>query len=209
MADRKRVYKPLRGTTLWLAIFLYGWLALAAILAASRLFALLAVYAPGSSLGAFAPGHDIDDMLAALKTLLLVGCVIVFCVWIYRATANLHAMGDFEIHSPIWAVAGFLIPVYSLWYGYETMQDIWNNSGPPENNLEGWGWLVPLWWISWVATSAISYLFLRAGTTLAPNDLTVLRFAASMLDLVAGIALLVITAKISRAQKQQESAAAF
>ncbi len=62
---------------------------------------------------------------------LSLACVVVFCVWIYRAYKNLKAfrLGALE-HSPGMAPGSFFIPVANLVLPYLIMKEIWRGSDP-------------------------------------------------------------------------------
>jgi hypothetical protein len=152
---------------------------------------------------------DAATLLEGIGSLFLLASMVAFCFWIYRANANLHAFGIGNLHSPGWAVGTYFIPVVSLWLGYGVMREVWDKSGPPDSVLDGKGWLLPVWWGSWVITNILSNILWRMESAFEPSSLTIMQFAAAAMNVVAGTALIAIVTNLDVAQQQQESFEVF
>lgn len=203
----ERVYQALRSSTRWLKWLLFGWLALSLVQAMAYLAILLRV--TGMPVGASLANQGLADGAEGIAALFLLGCIVAFCFWIYRANANLHAFGVGDIHSPGWAVGSFFIPIASLWLGYGIMREVWNKSGPPDSVLDGKGWLLPIWWGAWIVSNILSNILMRMERYFEPTTWTVLQLAEPAINLIAGAALVVIISNIDIAQSQQESVEVF
>ena len=204
----ERVYYALRPRTRWLKWLLYGWLAFSFMQAISRLELLLQIAGMPVYAGSLG-GEQFATAMEGFAALFLIACVVAFCFWMYRANANLHSFGVGNIYSPGWAVGNFFIPVASLWLGYRSMRQVWDDSGPPDSDLDRNGWLLPTWWGAWIVTNILANVLWRMEGLFDPTIWAVMQFAAPVVDLVAGAALATIIGKIDVAQQQQEPLSAF
>jgi len=78
-----------------------------------------------------------------LELLVLIGCIIAFCMWFYRAYRNLYAFGVAPAHSPGWAPGSFFIPFLNLVRPFQIAREIWLGSAIEYGGGNG---LVSLWW---------------------------------------------------------------
>jgi hypothetical protein len=99
------------------------------------------LYAVGISLGrAYTP-------LQGLTT--FVG-VIFFLIWLHRVTKAIReAQGDSRF-TPGMAVGGWFIPLAQIVLPFLSMQDVWKRT------VKQNGWVVPLWWTSYLLTIVIN-----------------------------------------------------
>ena len=79
----------------------------------------------------------------------------VFLVWVHAAATSGRRLGLPATHSPGWAVAGFIVPVVNLWFGYQAVRDALP-VGHPSRPLVG------RWWALWLGTSFASFGVLAA-----------------------------------------------
>ena len=81
----------------------------------------------------------------------LVGGIVIL-TWLYRAVANVHALGARGFStSPAMAVAWYFIPLANLAMPYATMRDVWKASVDPRD-WEAASSPVTLifWWLFWL-----------------------------------------------------------
>src|SRR5271155_2156330 len=74
---------------------------------------------------------------------------ITFFVWLYRASANVHALGASELNAgPGLAIGFYFIPFINLFMPFITMGEIWKASIDAPHWKEQKGTLlIPLWWL--------------------------------------------------------------
>jgi hypothetical protein len=104
--------------------------------------------------------------------LVYVVALVVFFVWVHRATGNVSALGSPSVRfTPGAAVWSFLIPIVNLWQSHQVMAWLWSESqpGPLENEhtLERTTTLVNWWWGVYLF-STVGSLFLVF--TVRPGD---------------------------------------
>lgn len=119
----------------------------------------LATAAWGAGIGEL--GGDLTGAAAAfgtaavfemLHSLLFVASTVVFMTWVYRAIANLPALGSMSCRfTPSGAVWSFFIPFVNLVRGHQVMATIWQESQPPAFNEHGFylprkTTIVNWWW---------------------------------------------------------------
>lgn len=163
--------------------------------------------------GKYVSESQIDSVVAREESLLwltigsYVLCAVGFCMWIYRAAANVVALtGDTRIR-PGWAVGYFFIPILNLWKPYQAIRDVWvvsgevesiRSDGPAHYGREtGSAGLVLTWWLAWVASMLINNYANRSmndSTTPADvahaADITLVALGASGLALALAIAVI-------------------
>ncbi len=76
--------------------------------------------------------------------------VIFFLVWLHRVTAALRQAQGATRFSPGWAVGGWFIPLAQLVLPFLSMKDVWDRT------VKQNGWVVALWWTTYVLTIAIN-----------------------------------------------------
>jgi hypothetical protein len=98
----------------------------------------------------------IAAMAGGLFLIAFIACVIIVGRWIYRASANAHALSDEMTISPGWAVGWFFVPVMNLFRPYQAMREVWlashfrgNWHGEPTPSLVG------LWWGLWIVVNIL------------------------------------------------------
>jgi hypothetical protein len=138
-----------------------------------------------------AEGNDLrHNVISVAAILLYIGTVVVFSMWVYRASANLHALGSPGLRfTPGWAVGWYFVPIANLWKPYQAMKEIWRASKNPSNwqaettsPLLGWWWF---WWIvSSIAGNISGRMTLRAESLDELIATGPLNIAALVLELV-------------------------
>jgi hypothetical protein len=94
------------------------------------------------------------SFIGIVAILAYVSTVVVFSMWVYRASSNVHALGSPGLRfTPGWAVGWYFVPIANLWKPYQAMKEIWRASKNPSNwqaetTSKGLGW----WWFWWIIT---------------------------------------------------------
>jgi hypothetical protein len=137
---------------------------------------------------------------------------VAFCLWIYRAHANLGPLGARWLRfSPGWAVGWFFVPVFLLWRPYQVMREIWQASDPAGAPGEDWRWregrtapLVGWWWFCFLLMAVLNRAA-RATSNPAtadyPGGMELAWSIAAILAMVA--AALVTIALVNAVEKRQ------
>ena len=118
--------------------------------------------------------------LGLTELLSLLCCVILFCMWVYRANANARALGAEEMRfSPGWSVGWFFIPIANLFVPFQAVNEIYRASDP-EHDGRSWktnktpallGW----WWGFWLVNNFVSNL---EGRLAFSDDINLLKVSA-------------------------------
>ena len=100
-----------------------------------------------------------QGMVMVASGLGLIGCflvaVIAWCMWAYRAYANLPEVFGIPIESsPGWAPGSFFIPFVNLFKPYQIMKEVWDKVAP-SHEVGQHSWL-SLWWACWIGQGVIS-----------------------------------------------------
>lgn len=103
--------------------------------------------------------NDIRQGLIALAfVLVFIGTVVLWCVWIHRASKNLWplAIND-QRFSPRWAVGWWFVPI--MWYfrPYQVVKEIWLGSDPNGVKPAPWGVDVSAEWRSFVVWPGLGW----------------------------------------------------
>jgi len=162
MTEGTRPYLPLERRAR--AAIICFWV----FIAASALLALGLILARSQGMNLYTEDDDLEfenAADAAAGVLVTVGgvvsvidllvCIIVFLMWLYRARANLPALGVSDARwSPGWAIGWWFIPIMSLFRPYQLVKEVWQASDPMTS--PGWrsnappvffGW----WWALYLA----------------------------------------------------------
>ena len=107
-------------------------------------------------------------LLAVLEILIYLVTAIFFCVWLYRAAANLVAFNPWNRseYSPGWAVGSFFVPFVNLVVPYRAVREVWQKSGTPDELLHaepGPPATFPLWWMFWLLASVGGRIAMRVS----------------------------------------------
>jgi hypothetical protein len=120
-------------------------------------------------------------------------------VWFRRAYKNLKSMGR-NSYGPGWAIAGWIVPIMSLFRPYQMAKELVRES-PRVRGNEGTG-LVGLWWLAYVAGTLGNQVIgrLRQDTLddVILND--TLRVVLIGLSVAAGVAWIAIIRVVTRRQ---------
>lgn len=159
---------------------------------------------------------ELNDLREACVGLLVfvtyLATVIMYLVWLHRASRNLGALGvPNQRFSPGWAVGYWFIPFVNLVRPYQVVKEIWQGSEPPaevdsttivprrSSALIGW------WWAMWLLSGAFGQLVVRLGLRAETSDewitLSWCSIIACALDVLAALLCLRIVQTIDRWQE--------
>ena len=132
-----------------------------------------------------------------------IACVIIIGRWIYRASANAHALSDEMTISPAGAVGWYFVPIMNLFKPYQAMREIWlashfrgNWHGEPSPSLVG------IWWALWIVVNILDNVTSRLTDSdgrLLEGGL-VFEAIAALLTIALCVVLINLMRQIARAQ---------
>lgn len=147
-----------------------------------------------------------SDIVAIPVLLTMIACFIVVGMWIYRASANAHAISNELTISPGWAVGWYFVPFMNLIRPYQGMREVWlashyrgNWHGEPAPSLLGW------WWGLWIVTNILGNLSFRLSMSAEPGTMVeailLIDLAAAALNVPLSLALIAIMRRTAAAQR--------
>ncbi|MBO9698356.1 MAG: DUF4328 domain-containing protein [Sphingopyxis sp.] len=167
----------------------------------------LAKPAPVEGLGALYFGVGLADLSLALIT------SVIFCMWIYRAAANLRsARVPGLAFTPGWAVGWNFVPFANFFKPYQAMSQIWSAShgDDPDDRYRG-QMLLACWWGLWsfsiVATIAATQTSIDAATPAEDRDAILFAILCSVVNLLLYPLALCLVDRITAAQRDRFAAA--
>ncbi len=91
--------------------------------------------------------------------------VAVFCIWTYRAAANLPALGGHELrYRPLWAVLWWFVPFANFVLPRQVAVEIWKASEPAVEATDRAARaalptppLITAWWLAWVVGNLAAF----------------------------------------------------
>lgn len=110
------------------------------------------------------------DLLASIYSLVLIASSVVFlasvvvvCMWIHRAHANLHELGHEGLeYTPGWAIGWYFIPIANLFKPFQAMRELWSESHSLTDNYSD---VAPgnlgLWWAMWIIGNILGNISTR------------------------------------------------
>lgn len=154
----------------------------------------------------------------ALAGLLMVAVyfvvVVIVARWIYRASANAHAMAGGLQTPPPWAVGWFFIPIANFFKPYKSLSETWRASHSPEAWRKTFAPnVLRQWWGCWIVSNIAGNMSFRL-TMNATDDMGLMTGSAfGVLSSIAGIgsALLLrrIVLRITEAQTNRLRSSVF
>ena len=117
-----------------------------------------------------------DDRQAIVGGLYFVAyaaTAVAFCAWIYRASANLAALGvAHQRFSPGWSVGWWFVPVMSWFRPYQVMKELWKGSHPgidspgPAVSDVSVPRMLGEWWAAFLVSVWLARPFVLGGETI-------------------------------------------
>ncbi|MET7690164.1 DUF4328 domain-containing protein [Streptomyces sp. NPDC005483] len=154
-------------------------------------------------------GSDLADTLTvvagAAQALMLFVCAVVFVVWLWRVRRNAEVFApDGHRKARPWVIAGWVVPIVSLWYPRRVVVDIWDASSTGEKS-EGHA-LINAWWTLWLISNTVGQLlyvaFEEADTSREIHDSMTQAMAGDALDLVAALLAAAVVLRLTRMQDE-------
>lgn len=186
-------YKRVDG----LGLFLQIALALSVLVAAYVLYAdvtyinVVDQILDGTYRGTFDEAVAVEERFLATAWVVLpfyLSVGIVWIIWMFRMYRNVtRAFGRPRQYRVGWAIAGWFVPIWSLFRPRQVMGDIWNGSAASARQRQPW--FFNAWWAAWLLISWISQVAVRAQPD-AAEDLP------GWLRLVTGLDLLMVPAAV-------------
>ena len=97
------------------------------------------------------------------RSLVSLATALAFFIWLYRANANVRALGAEDMMgTPGLGVGWFFIPLANLFMPYMTVRDVWRASARPRDwQAEHAPVTILLWWSCWLAGSILATIVFR------------------------------------------------
>jgi len=168
--------------------------------------------AAGSSLYLFRTEPFVDPAqliliggVQILAGVAMIASIVVVAFWIYRVSANAHALSDEMTISPGWAVGWYFVPIANLFKPFQGMKEAWmashfrgNWHGEPTPALLGW------WWGLWIVTNILANVSFRISMeypdVLAPGPVVALDITVALLSVPLCILLVRLMRAMCHAQ---------
>jgi hypothetical protein len=153
---------------------------------------------------------DLADTLTGAagvaQVLALLACAVVFVIWLWRVRRNAEVFDpDGHRKARAWVIAGWVVPIASLWYPRRVVVDIWDASSTgdrPRGHA-----LINVWWTLWLLTQTIGRVlytaFEEADTSQEIHDSMTQMMFADGLDLVAALAAAALVLRLTRMQDEK------
>jgi hypothetical protein len=201
-------YKSARGQAIALQVLVIIQLVFMALYAVALVIARAAL--PDHLEGVLAAFGAIA-VVAVFDSLTWIAATVVFLTWVYRAIANLPALGSMSCRfSPGGAVWSFFIPFVNLVRGHQVMATIWTESQPPSFNEHGFSLkrkttIVNWWWGLYLVSGFVAWFV----TIDMHADLSSLgprisgQIVAHLVQMAAGVLFLVMVRATQSRQDEQ------
>lgn len=141
--------------------------------------------------------------------------IIIVCMWMYRAHANLTALGRAgQDYTSGWAAGAWFVPFLNLVRPFRIMKEIWKGSDSAHPHSTGWklapnpsiiGWWWAAWLISNFASNASTRMELRDGAELQ-HAILVIDLLTAPLSIAAAWCLIEISRRIDTMQADRFAA---
>ncbi|MCX4857552.1 DUF4328 domain-containing protein [Streptomyces canus] len=153
---------------------------------------------------------DLADTLTAAaggaQVLVMLACAVVFVIWLWRVRRNAEVFAPDGHHKArAWVIAGWVVPIASLWYPRRVVVDIWDASSTgdkPDGHA-----LINSWWTLWLLSQTIGRVlytaFDEADTSQEIHDSMTQMMVADGLDLVAALVAAAVVLRLTRMQDEK------
>jgi heme/copper-type cytochrome/quinol oxidase subunit 2 len=213
---KKSEYKSISSSSRWVQIIfaISVILALAAVISGFLQSQLLNEILNGGTITeAAASANDArEGTIGIIQSVVLILGIIVFLMWVYRASKNLHSLEKPRLkYSPGWAVGWFFVPFASLFQPYKAVAEVYKASNPEIDpnlldveDLKTPG-IVKWWWAFFLISNFLgniaSRLVLHGDTV---NDLLTSTYAYLVSDAFDIIGLFVTIMMVRQISQSQE-----
>lgn len=156
----------------------------------------------------------LEVLMGLLGAGVAIGCLltgVVFCIWAYRAAANIRAIGETYVTvTPGGAVGWWFVPIANLWKPLDAIREIYQGSANAadgeERPLHVTPKLLKWWWAFWLLNGigfSVSRRFVESGST---TEFWLL-IALTLLNIGAAVCAITIVHRISGWQSSSVAAA--
>lgn len=148
-------------------------------------------------------------LLAVLNLIVYVATVVCFLMWLYRASDNLRAFNSWSRpeYSPGWAVGSFFIPFANLFMPYQAVKEVWQKSGPPDEDLQSAPESparFPIWWLFWLLAAFSGNISTRLSFSerIPASTATMVSIFAGALAIIAAVFAYLVVDAIDKKQEE-------
>ena len=132
-----------------------------------------------------------ETLISGVVIVVALATMLIFSVWIYRAAANVRALGARGVTiTPGWAVGWFFVPIANLFMTFRAMREIFMASRYPADwarlptaPIVGWWWAA--FWADQVLGRVAGQLYRHAETTDALRTATIVDMISDLATLGA------------------------
>jgi len=148
-------------------------------------------------------------LLAVFSLIALFVSIVLVSFWIYRASANAHAMGGDLTITPGWAVGWYFVPFANLVKPYQAMKETWLASHFGGNWEAGEATdLLSWWWGLWILNNILGNIAWRTSDV-APAFSGDAYLVIGLLQIPLTLILIRIMTQVRDAQKVTRHAEVF
>ncbi|MEW9556077.1 DUF4328 domain-containing protein [Nonomuraea sp. NPDC050783] len=158
-------------------------------------------------------GDLVYGLSGILETVTYLVAIVAFLTWLFRVRANAETLSPHgHRRSRVWVILGWIVPIVSLWFPKQIVDDVWDASNRDPSPPKG---LFHAWWAAWLVGAWVSNIASRVlFNAEEPAELvTAARFdlVSIVLMLVAAVLAILVVRRISDAQEARlaEAAGAF
>jgi Domain of unknown function (DUF4328) len=145
-------------------------------------------------------------LVSVLSILMLIVTAVFFIMWFRRAYNNLHQIGSFHVSfGEGWAAGSWFVPILNLFRPVQIMSEIWKGTqaATPGKPVAGTP-LIALWWTFWIIATIVGRIAFRMPDKSVEDVLTAtwVQILSEVLQIIAGIALILLIRKVNTAENE-------
>jgi hypothetical protein len=158
------------------------------------------------------PLENLYSVALVSHSVVTLGTIVVFAMWIYRAAANVVTAGvpGFN-YTPGWSVGWYFVPFANLVQPFIAMRQIWNASHGGAEDINRGDPILTLWWTAWLTSNITAnvsvQLSLRATDPAMYQTSVYFGMASSVLSLVLMVVGIRLVEFITAAQRDRLASA--
>lgn len=152
-------------------------------------------------------------LIGFLDSVFMIGMIIVFSMWMYRNNKNARALGVANLKfSPCLTFISYAIPIFSLWWPYKAMKEIWiigRYSTQEDHSSLSYSTL-RWWWFLWLISCYLGHFNIIVSSKIETKTsldfflgLTILETIWSLLSIFKDILLILIVKRINTTLHEQ------
>jgi len=140
------------------------------------------------------------SVINSVNFIMMIVSIIFFIMWFRRAYFNLHCLSWHNArHSEGWAAGSWFVPIISLFWPYQIMEDIWKGTqnairekfGEPQSiAIVGW------WWALYLVNNFFGYIIAFANGSAAEVDELLTATKVEFFGEIISIAAIIITIRM-------------